>query len=116
MSDISLNFDREEFSCKCGCGFDTVDVELIKMVQAARDELGPIKINSGCRCEAYNKSVGGSSASQHKLGRAADLKPLATTVDRLWAFLNDKYPNAGIGQYTSFVHIDSRGHRARWNG
>lgn len=116
MGNISLNFDREEFECQCGCGFSTIDTELIKMVQAARDALGPIKINSACRCETHNRAVGGSSGSQHKLGRAADLKPLATTVDKLWSFLDDTFPDSGIGHYNTFVHIDSRGHRARWNG
>lgn len=116
MGTISLNFDREEFECQCGCGFNTVDAELLKMVQAARDELGPIKINSACRCEAHNKAEGGSTGSQHKLGRAADLKPLHTTVDSLWSFLSVNFPESGIGRYNTFIHIDSRGHKARWNG
>ena len=118
MGNLSRNFDREEFACKCNnnCGFDTVDAELLKMVQAARDELGPIKINSACRCEEHNKSVGGSEQSQHIKGKAADLKPLHTTVDKLWQFLTANFPNSGIGRYNTFVHVDSRGHKARWNG
>ena len=116
MGKLSPNFEREEFACRCGCGFDTVDAELIEMVQAARDELGPIKINSACRCEVHNRKEGGAENSQHKLGRAADLKPLHTTVDRLWSFLSVNYPEAGIGRYNTFVHLDSRGYKAKWNG
>ena len=26
MGDLSENFSRSEFECKCGCGFATVDV------------------------------------------------------------------------------------------
>ena len=33
----------------------------------------PIHINSGYRCEALNKAIGGSKTSQHCLGLAADI-------------------------------------------
>ncbi len=33
----------------------------------------PIKVNSGYRCRALNKAVGGVPASQHMLGQAADI-------------------------------------------
>ena len=33
----------------------------------------PIKVNSGYRCRALNKAVGGVPASQHLLGQAADI-------------------------------------------
>ena len=33
----------------------------------------PIKVNSGYRCEALNKAVGGSKTSYHKTGLAADI-------------------------------------------
>ena len=39
-----------------------------------REEYGkPIKVNSGYRCDALNKAVGGSKTSQHKYGLAADI-------------------------------------------
>lgn len=39
-----------------------------------REKYGkPIKINSGYRCEALNKAVGGSKTSQHRYGQAADI-------------------------------------------
>lgn len=33
----------------------------------------PIIVDSGYRCEALNKAVGGAAHSQHKLGQAADI-------------------------------------------
>lgn len=39
-----------------------------------RKEYGkPIKVNSGYRCDALNKAVGGSKTSQHRFGLAADI-------------------------------------------
>lgn len=39
-----------------------------------RKEYGkPIKVNSGYRCDALNKAVGGSKTSYHRFGLAADI-------------------------------------------
>lgn len=39
-----------------------------------REEYGkPIKVNSGYRCDALNKAVGGSKTSYHRFGLAADI-------------------------------------------
>ena len=37
MGTVSKNFSRSEFACKCGCGFDAVDVDLLAGLQALRD-------------------------------------------------------------------------------
>lgn len=72
--DLSKNFSRYEFACKCGCGFDRVHPEIVQMVQEVRDEIGePVVIASGCRCEAHNKRVGGVKDSAHTTGEAADI-------------------------------------------
>lgn len=75
MGDLSTNFSRSEFACKCGCGLDEVEEELIRFLQALRDKVGPIKIISGCRCPDHNasKKVGGSKNSSHITGVAADI-------------------------------------------
>ena len=36
---------------------------------------GPLVINSGYRCEALNRAVGGSATSAHMFGYAADIRP-----------------------------------------
>ena len=33
MGDLTRNFSRNEFKCKCECGFDTVDYELVTILQ-----------------------------------------------------------------------------------
>ena len=45
------------------------------LLEPARLEVGPIIINSGYRCEAVNRKVGGVSNSQHLIGQAADIRP-----------------------------------------
>ena len=106
---ISKNFKREEFACKCGCGFDTVDVKLMEVLQWLRYVLdAPITITSGCRCSDHNNKIGGSKLSQHKLGRAADIKT-GYKPQYVADILNEMYEDEiSIGVYDTFVHVDTR--------
>lgn len=45
-----------------------------KVLQPARDALGPITVNSGYRSKTLNDHVGGSKTSQHSKGEAADVE------------------------------------------
>lgn len=111
-------FDRGEFSCKCGCGFDTVDAELIRVLTDLREYFDEaVVINSGNRCKAYNQSVGGSPRSQHLFARAADVRVRGVHPDEVYAYLELQYPNCyGLGRYKTFTHIDTRsGKKARWD-
>ena len=114
---ISINFYREEFECKCDCGFDTVDKILLDILENVRNYFGvPVEINSGCRCEAHNKAVGGSVNSQHRFGRAADIVVQGVTPSRVYSYLDANYTdNYGLGLYDTFVHVDSRNRKARWD-
>ena len=47
----------------------------IMLLEPARFLVGPIIINSGFRCEAVNRKVGGVARSQHLVGQAADIRP-----------------------------------------
>ena len=83
MGDISKNFNRSEFACKCGCGYDNVDAMTLEIVQSVRDHFGQsVTITSGCRCPEYNAVVGGSKNSQHVKGRAADIVVANVSPDR----------------------------------
>lgn len=44
----------------------------------------PIHINSGYRCEALNKAIGGAKNSQHILGQAADKTVEGMTVEQVY--------------------------------
>lgn len=127
MGYISKHFTREEFLCKgddChpsatgNCGFDTVDVELLRTLEAVRAYFGkPVIITSGCRCMAHNESEGGSRKSQHLIGRAADIIVQDVDPDDVADWFDSAYPESmGLGRYSTFTHIDSRSSKARWEG
>ncbi len=45
------------------------------LLEPARQEVGPIMINSGFRNARVNRLVGGVNNSQHLIGQAADIRP-----------------------------------------
>lgn len=127
---MTKNFNIEEFQCKgnlkgCDCKMPE-DVynniqELAENLQIVRDMLQePIKINSGWRCENYNRKIKGARRSQHLLGKAADIRIKDLTPDEV-ANAIDKLQEGGfikkggLGRYDSFTHIDIRGRKARWD-
>jgi len=109
------SFERHEFSCPCGCGFDTVDAALLHLLQRIRDHFDrPVHITSGCRCPAYNATLPDASEdSQHLRGKAADI-----VVDGIPAHLvqelAQQWSVPGLGQYDDFTHVDVRRGMARW--
>lgn len=116
MTQLTKHFKREEFQCSCGCGFATVDIELIEVLEDLRNTYAtPIKINSGCRCLLHNMTVGGEPHSKHTQGIAADINVVGVSPAKVVQYLTGKYPDKyGIGEYASWVHIDVRPNKARW--
>ena len=113
---ISQNFHREEFACKCNCGFATVDVDLLELLELIRVRFDkPVTINSACRCDIHNTAVGGSYGSKHKQGIAADIVIKDTDSYDVYKFVDEHAPNKyGIGLYVGFTHVDVRQNKARW--
>ncbi len=117
MGDLSEHFSRQEFTCGCGCGFDTVDTQLLGYLEQIRSHFDrTIRVNSGCRCNPHNTSVGGGANSMHLYGRAADI--VIDGIDpKLVAELAEQIGCPGVGTYGTFTHIDSRSHAvSRWTG
>jgi uncharacterized protein YcbK (DUF882 family) len=114
----STYFKRSELACKCGCGKDTVDADLLKALEDVRLYFNsPVIINSGNRCESYNKSIGGKPNSQHLVSKAADIIVKGVSPEVVHKYLLEKYLDKyGIGCYTLFTHIDVREGAARWVG
>ena len=114
--DLSTHFKRREFACKCGCGFDTVDLETLTLLQDIRLHFdAPVIINSGCRCAAYNRRVGGAAASQHVFGRAADIRVQGIDPAVVATYVETQHPTASVGRYNTFTHVDTRtSGPARW--
>lgn len=116
---LSKNFSRSEFKCNCGnCDYDTVDKELVDVLQDIRDHFNAsVTVTSGNRCPAYNRLVGGSRNSYHLRGRAADIVVGGVSQSDVYKYLDSKYPNRfGIGNYDTFTHVDTRTGKGRWNG
>jgi hypothetical protein len=102
-------FEMREFACKC-CGQlpPSAEQNLQALVEhdldPARERLGmPITVNSGYRCPAHNKAVGGVKNSQHLKGEAADItcadnKRLAEIIEQLGNF--DQ-----LIVYPTFLHV-----------
>jgi uncharacterized protein YcbK (DUF882 family) len=115
MGDLTANFSKSEFACKCGCGFDEIHPRTVEWCQAVRDFFDrPVRVSSGCRCKAHNEIVGGSKYSQHIEGTAADLIVDQVDSDRVADFCEEVLLVDGLGRYNNFTHIDCRGHKARW--
>lgn len=130
MGDLTKNLSRHEFACRCGCGFDTVDFELVEALQGCVDHFAfinstiiRIDITGPNRCKEHNESINGASGSQHIHGRAADFKLFDRRTnkqidpDHVADYLELEYSGRfGMGRYSNRTHIDTRNiGPARWD-
>ena len=109
------HFKKSEFACKCGCGFDNIDLKLVNILEQIRSHFGdrPVHITSGCRCANHNKAVGGVEGSRHVLGKASDIYVEGVSVKDLLNYCKTLVAN-GQARYTytnstnmnGVVHID----------
>ncbi len=99
--------------------------ELLKNLQVLRDACGKsIKIMSGYRSPERNKAVGGANMSQHMFANAADIQIACMTPQQMYDLVEKlikegKMKQGGLGLYpreNGWIHYDTRGTRARWNG
>lgn len=124
---INEYFKYSEFDCKCGKCERPERVpskELVDILTKIRKHYNqPVIINSGYRCEAHNKAVGGSANSQHFKGSAVDFIVKNTPTESVWEYVLEKWGDEPLGLaikrnkgniYAGFVHIDTRGKKARW--
>ncbi|MHA1009585.1 YcbK family protein [Enterobacter roggenkampii] len=118
MGDLTKNFSRSEFACRCGCGFEDIDPALVDVLELARGHFQqPIFVNCGCRCPEHNREVGGAAKSKHMLGIAADIRIKDVAPHSVADWLEKQFPDRyGVGRYPSFTHIDVRCPPARWRG
>ena len=90
MGDLTKDISRSEIICRCGCGLDRADPELLDKLQQVRDIIQkdwkyylahttnktlaeleqnwkdvPMEFVSVCRCANHNKAEGGVSGSAH---------------------------------------------------
>lgn len=101
----------------CGCGCTAPDWvianlrEVCKQADKIREALGvAISVNSGYRCKAYNRKIGGALLSQHCKGTALDLNIgfKYNWALRIWEVAKTIGGIGGVGIYDTFCHIDTR--------
>lgn len=104
------HFKPEEFTCKCGCGYNPIILRLVKVLEQIRAHFGDkiTIITSGCRCSTHNKKVGGVQGSKHVLGAAADFYIQGIPTSILLAYCQSLV-NAGIIGYTYTNESNMRG-------
>ena len=133
MGKVGQFFSASEFACPC-CKISNPSQLLVSILDETRKSLGvPLRISSGVRCPARNQAVGGASLSWHLprdgVGYAADVTYSDHTrrhgehILRLYIELENvarrRGVNYGLGLYSSWCHIDTRGElgggMARWS-
>jgi len=115
---VSTNFKVREFACADGSDPIFISPELVSVLQNIRTHFGkPVTITSAYRTPAHNKKVGGVSDSMHLYGLAADITVKNISPRNVGQYAEQLLTGkGGIGVYDSFVHIDVRPTKARWNG
>lgn len=112
------HFKREDFLCKGdgpNANKDLIDRRLVRILDHIRTVTNqPLNINSGCRCGAHNKKVGGVKNSAHKpvngVSYAADVKCRTSRARFLLVKYAAKLGVERIGIAKSFIHLDTAPH------
>ena len=122
MANNTKNFKVSEFACHCGNCENKIEQKIIDIAQKIRDKAGvPIHINSGYRCPAHNKKVGGVANSKHTLGKAADLSCTIGAIN-LFVLICDMKTRGELPDLDyailyikkNFVHVDCGGTRSKF--
>lgn len=106
-------FELEEFTCKCGCGLNTMSEDTLSRLDRARLIASiPFVINRGCSCTSHNAFVGGSDTSSHigDKGVEACAVDIKCTTSRERAIIIKALVEVGftrIGIAKTFIHADT---------
>lgn len=108
LNENSPFFKPHELRCKCGCGEIRIDTALIDRLNQLRSEIETsLTVNSGYRCPAHNKSVGGAAHSLHVEGMAVDISTTEPEFQSRFVELA-KPIFGGVIVYSRWVHVDTR--------
>lgn len=117
----SAHFKLSEFKCKDGTAVPAKYYgncqRLMNLLEEIRTACGnrAVTVNSGYRTPTYNEKVDGAKQSQHLYAAAADIKVSGKSASEVYK-LCDRLVGSrgGVGKYSTFTHVDVRGHKARW--
>ena len=115
---LSANFRVKEFACADGTDVVFVAPALVEILQQIRSHFrAAVTVCSGYRTPGHNKKVDGATYSQHQYGAAADIRVKGVAPGTVAAYAETLLPHSGgIGIYPTFVHVDVREQRSRWEG
>ncbi|MCR9161062.1 MAG: D-Ala-D-Ala carboxypeptidase family metallohydrolase [Nannocystaceae bacterium] len=103
---IAPNFRLVEIAEAFKGRYAIVQPHAIESLQALRDAVGGITVNSGYRPPEYNASVGGATHSRHMYGDGFDLDPIDVGLSTLEAACTDR--GGMLVEYNTHVHCDFR--------
>ncbi len=122
---LEKNFSLHEFKCKDGTAVPEDLIDNVKLLaenlQVLREYIQkPIIIISGYRTLEYNTKIDGAKRSLHLVAKAGDIViPGLTSLeirDTILKLIKEgKMKEGGVGIYSTFVHYDVRGWKARWD-
>lgn len=104
---LAPNFQLGEIAQLDKGRYAVVQVHAVVSLQALRDEVGALGVNSGYRSPAYNAGIPGSATySRHMYGDAYDLDPIEVSLGTL----ESACTSAGgmLVEYETHVHCDFR--------
>ncbi len=117
MGDMTKNFSRAEFACKC-CKKNNISPLVVEYCQRIRDAIDrPLKIECGTRCAKHNAKLSGSVPnSAHIIGLAADIYAVGMINKQLGEVIKQLYLAGQLpalqycylirGKTNTGVHID----------
>lgn len=119
---FTKNIKMEDLACRCGvpvpAKFYDNAKEISERLEKLMERAGRVKILSGYRTRAYNRSVGGAPHSYHLTASAVDIRSYELSPQELKGVYEELIkegvvPDGGIGLYKFHVHIDL-GKARRW--
>jgi Peptidase M15 len=130
---ITPHFHEKEFNCHDGTPFPRASLPELKrhcelILEPMRARFGRCTVVSGYRHPTYNRGVGGEKGSIHQWGHAESAGSEAVATDLKFArgtpaewasyareLRTRQYGGkGGLGDYPTFVHVDSRDWTADW--
>ena len=110
------NFKKSEFDCACGCGFNNIDLRIVKILDYYfRSHFNaPTYVTSGCRCQKYNDSLKGSVKwSKHVQGKGVDFYVKGVDVNIVLSWAKElckkgiiRYAYTNSSNMRGAIHID----------
>jgi len=104
----------------CGWGLDHMDKQFMRMLQQLRNELGPLPVTSGVRCEKHNDQSEGYPKSAYLQSKGADIRIFGPRALQLVEEAR-RIGFSGIGispkgeKSFRFIHLDILPRTAIWS-